>query len=115
MTMRWSLQELDCRELALGASDSDGLRWFFLLGWIDESPAAAEWDGASLRLSGNLLDAASVAAQVDHALADCAASEVDHSASLADTPGRALITLTDCCDGIYALETLDEMGRRQSW
>jgi hypothetical protein len=114
MTMRWSLQELNCQELRLAASDRDGLRWFFLLGWIDDSPAVAEWSGARLRVSSNLLDAASVAVEVDRAFADSATSETNHCASLAGPPGRALVTLTDCCDGIYALETIDAKGRR-SW
>jgi hypothetical protein len=114
MTMRWSLQDLNCLELTLAPSDRDGLRWFFLLGWIDDSPAVAEWSGARLRVSSNLLEAASVAVQVDRAFADSATSQPNHYASLAGPPGRVLVTLADCCDGLYALETIDDKGRR-SW
>ena|SRR5437899_3588427 len=114
MTMRWSLQDLNCCELPLIASDDSELRWFFLLGWIDDRPAVAEWDGVRLRVSSNLFDLASLAAQVDRAFAGSAQSEPNHTAGLAGTPGRALITLAECCDGICALETLDNQGRR-SW
>jgi hypothetical protein len=67
-----------------------------------------------LRVSRNLFDLASLAAEVDRAFADSAQSEPNHCAGLAGTPGRALITLAECCDGICALETLDDKGRR-SW
>lgn len=112
MTMRWSLQDLSCCELALKANEGAGLRWFFLLGWIDDRPAVAEWDGARLLVSQNLLEMASLAAEVDGAFADCVLSDPHRYASLTDTPGRALITLADCCDGIHALETVDDNGRR---
>lgn len=116
MTMRWSLQDLDCREVTLAPNDRDKLRWFFLLGWIDDTPAVAEWSGARLRISSNLLDAATVGVQVDRVFAESNGTMTapHHHASLAATPGRALITLADRCDGIYALETVDETGRR-SW
>jgi hypothetical protein len=114
MTMRWSLQDLSCCELELEASVDAGLRWFFLLGWIDDRPAVAEWDGSRLLVSRNLLDVAFLATEVDEAFADSVVSEPHRYASLSETPERALITLADCCDGLHALETVDGNGRR-SW
>jgi hypothetical protein len=112
MRMRWSLQDLSCCELHLEARDDAGLGWFFLLGWIDDRPAVAEWDGARLLVNRDLLDVACLAERVDGAFADCVLSEPHRYASLTETPERALITLAECCDGIHALETLDGNGRR---
>jgi hypothetical protein len=114
MTMRWSLQDLTCCELELSAGDGASLRWFLLLGWIDDRPAIAEWDGVRLLVSRNLLDVGSLAVEVDGAFADCEPSGCHHYASLTDTPERALITLAECCDGIGVVETVDDKGRR-SW
>jgi hypothetical protein len=113
--MRWSLQDLSCRDRPMVSSDDQGLRSFFLLGWVNESPAVADWDGACLRVSQALLDMASLAVAVDHIFADAdieADIEADRSASLTDSPARALLTLAEACDGIYVLETVDQQGKR---
>jgi hypothetical protein len=119
MTMRWSMQDLSCRDRPLVSGDDQGLRGFFLLGWVDESPAVAEWDGACLRVSRALFDVASLAVEVDQIFADVdpdtftdAGMEADRSASLSESPARALLTLAEACDGIYVLETVDRQGRR---
>jgi hypothetical protein len=41
-----------------------------------------------------------------------AGMEADRSASLSESPARALLTLAEACDGIYVLETVDRQGRR---
>jgi hypothetical protein len=107
----WSRPDISCFEVPLIARDARGLRWFFLLGWLDQSPAAAEWDGRRLRISQPLFDMASLAIRIDGVFADCGPSEPSHVASLTDSPARALITLADACEGIYVLETIDENGR----
>jgi hypothetical protein len=112
--MRWQLQDMHVCELPLTGGDDQRLRWFFLLGWLDNGPAAAEWDGDRLRISRALFDVASLAERVDHIFAESGESEPDDSASLIGSPGRALLTLIRACDGIYVLETIDENGRR-SW
>jgi hypothetical protein len=112
--MGWSLQDLSCLDLPLPCQDDNGLRWFFLLGWLEQSPAAAEWDGSRLRVSQALFDMAALADQVDRAFVENGQEEHSQSASLTNTPGRALITLARTCDGIIALETMDRHGRR-SW
>jgi hypothetical protein len=121
MTMRWSLQDLSCRDRPLVSGDDEGLQGFFLLGWVNESPAVADWDGACLRISDALFDVASLAVEVDQVFADTDAdlatvNDAEKApgcpASLSDTPARALLTLAEACDGIYVLETVDHQGRR---
>jgi hypothetical protein len=114
MTLRWSRPDTRCCEVPLIARYDQGLRWFFLLGWVDQGPAAAEWDGRRLRVNQALFDMASLATRVDGIFADLGQFEASPFASLTTTPARALITLADACDGIYVLETIDENGRR-SW
>jgi hypothetical protein len=114
MTMRWSLQDLTYCECPLTASAGDELRWFFLLGCIDNRPALAEWDGATVRISWNLMNVTSMAAQVDQAFSEPAQSQPNHQASLNCSPERALLTLADCCDDVFVVETRDGTGRR-SW
>jgi hypothetical protein len=72
----------------------------------------AEWDGASVRVSWNLMNVTSLAAQVDQAFIDPTQSQPNHHASLACSPERALLTLADCCDEIFVVETRDDRGRR---
>jgi hypothetical protein len=114
MTMRWQLQDMDVCELPLTGGDEQRLQWFFLLGWVDNGPAAAEWDGHRLRISRALFEVASLAERVDRIFAESGQSDPNDGASLIDSPGRALLTLARVCDGIYVLETTDENGRR-SW
>jgi hypothetical protein len=109
--MSWSLQDLSTRDRPMVSSDDQGLRGFFLLGWVSEGPALADWDGACLRVSEALFDMASLAVEVDDIFAD-ADIEAHRSASLTDSPARALLTLAEACDGIYVLETVDEQGKR---
>jgi hypothetical protein len=59
-----------------------------LLGWLDQSPAAAEWDGRRLRVSQTLFDMAVLALRIGHIFAGVGQFESGHVASL---PGRLLV------------------------
>ena len=88
-----------------------GCAEFFLLGWLDQCPVVAEWDGRRLRVSQALFDMVSLAIRLDGIFADVEQSVPGHFASLTDSPARALLTLADACEGIYVLETIDDNGR----